>query len=509
MAPRDKLTLPTLSALPSSNRLPSTHPFVSRTLGKLSRPALLTLVQEWLKASNQPTCAPYLRGNRTEEDTSYAVARSLEELREAYQELQERKGGKKAVVERILEDDWHHGVSLRQLAMADVQYLLDHPTSQRWAALKLVRVSTAAEGSHDGSLDTERALPRFHAPTFLRSLQQEIGSMVKAHYNLTRMASLPITLLRICIYESPYSSQTSMTEKVSSQIFKAPITLYIAFPDDTPCVYISLAGVTGHSNSIDGKSLRKLVIDALPKAMSRPQERYALKPTSLSSKSLTTLIALRGPGRGNAAAGGWSIFAEGTVERSPLTGSAPATTSILNDDEDKENVGNPGQHKPAQKRRSVFDEEAESQQKRRKLVAQTRFGPTSIKTNSVCIERLSVRLEDPFSTTTSDSEASPTAPALPAAPPARKGRPSTISILEDSPEDLSSADADEEEPQKGWAPHVQVVFSGRDVFAGIRKLVESGAIDGERMPGWMTGEEGVSVGVVRGGRVRGDKGSGF
>jgi len=504
MAPRDKLTLPSLSALPSSNRLPATHPAVSRTLSRLSRPALLALVQEWLKPSNQTTCAPYFGGNETEEDTTYNVARSLEELREAYQELQERKGGKKEMVERILEGDWRHGISLRQLAMADAQYLIDHPTSQRWAALKLVRVSTAAEGGHGETLDTERLLPRFHAPTFITNLQQDIGSMVTAHYYLTRIASLPITLLRICIYESPYSNQTSMTKKASSQSFGTPTTLYIAFPDDTPCVYISLAGGPGQSNSGEGKSLRKLIIDALPKALSRPQERYALKPTSLSAKSLTALVALRGPGRGNAAAGSWSIFAEGTVEQSPLTGSTPASAWVPQADEDKENAGLPAQDKGTQKRRHMFDEEAEKQQKRRKLVAQARFGDTN---TSRSIERLEVRLEDPFSRSGDGEEDELSAMPTPAALTTRKGRRSTISNLEDSIEEHTN----DEEPEspKGWAPTVQMVFSGTDIFSGIRKLVESGAVDGKKMPGWMTGENGVSIGVVRNGRIRGNKGSGF
>ena len=465
------------------------------------------MVQEWLKASNQSTCAPYLGGNETEEDSTYNLARSLEELREVYQELQERRGGKKDILDRILEGDWCHGISLRQLAMADVQYLLDHPTSQRWAALKLMRMSTAADGCQDGSLDTERPLPRFHAPTFLRNLQQEIGSTVKAHYNLTRMTSLPITLLRISIYETPYTSQTSMTKKASSQILGTPTTLYIAFPENTPFVYVSLAGGAVQSSSGDGKSLRKLVIDALPKAFSRPQHRYALKPTSLSAKSLTALVALRGPGRGNAAAGGWSIFAEGTVEQSPLTGSAPASTSASQGDEDKENSGIKGQDKRSQKRRNMLDEEAEEQQKRCRLLAQARFGNANALGGGRPIERLEVRLEDPFSGSGDGKENELRAMPAPATPVVRKGRRSTISILEDSIEDH----ANEEEPEspKGWAPNVQMVFSGTDIFSGIQKLVESGGIDGKKMPGWMTGENGVSIGVVRNGRIRGNKGSGF
>jgi central kinetochore subunit Mis15/CHL4 len=56
---------------------------------------------------------------------------------------------------------------------------------------------------------------------------------------------------------------------------------------------------------------------------------------------------------------------------------------------------------------------------------------------------------------------------------------------------------------------VRLTFHGSHVFAGIRQLVECGIVDGERMPGWMTGEEGVTIGAVRNGRIRGHKGSGL
>ena len=50
-------------------------------------------------------------------------------------------------------------------------------------------------------------------------------------------------------------------------------------------------------------------------------------------------------------------------------------------------------------------------------------------------------------------------------------------------------------------PAVSLTFSGSDVISGIRKLAELGVVDPERMPSWMTGEEGISVAVVEGGRV--------
>ncbi|GJD01903.1 CHL4 family chromosome segregation [Colletotrichum higginsianum] len=74
------------------------------------------------------------------------------------------------------------------------------------------------------------------------------------------------------------------------------------------------------------------------------------------------------------------------------------------------------------------------------------------------------------------------------------------------------SDAEENPPRQhatNWAPNVKLTFHGSHVFAGMRQLVENGIIDGERMPGWLTGEEGVTVGAVRHGRIRGHKGSGL
>ena len=82
-----------------------------------------------------------------------------------------------------------------------------------------------------------------------------------------------------------------------------------------------------------------------------------------------------------------------------------------------------------------------------------------------------------------------------------------LSILMTDPFDLpthpsSTEVVEEEEEGQDWKPSIQLTFHGSHIHAGIRKLVLSGAVDGVNMPGWMTGEEGVSFGVVRGGRVR-------
>lgn len=193
------------------------------------------------------------------------------------------------------------------------------------------------------------------------------------------------------------------------------------------------------------------------------------------------MLSLRGSGRGNAAAGGWSIFADGSVESTPLDRSASATKRKPSDDE------NQAQSQDGQ------DEQQRQLAKRRKLVAKGRFGNSGIEGDAKGLERLEIRIEDPILATR--HLVNPSEPLT-----ERDVNRTGFSNRRDG-----AADGDDES-----RPQIRLIFQGTHVFAGIRKLVEMGIIDGEKMPGWMTGEAGVSVGVVRNGRMLGkDKASGL
>ncbi|KAI9852970.1 MAG: hypothetical protein M1824_001641 [Vezdaea acicularis] len=511
---RARVTVATSAALPNSHRLPISTPSVQKALSKLSRSALISLALNWLKESSQPLCAPFLADNledveQDDDEALYPVASSIQELREIYNELRLRKGGKREIVDRVTEGDWRHGITLHQLAMVDIQYLLDHPTSQKWSAMKLVPATDNDSDGVRGLNAIEQShfttLPRFHGPTFLQNMSKELSSIVKAHFYLMRPKGLQLTLLRVRIYDSPYStgkaaSEATRLQEVSTDGSK---TLYVAFPDDTPHIYVSLAAAPGLPAGGEGRSLRKLVLGALPKAFSRPQHRYTLQSALLTARTLGALLALRGPGRGNAAGGGWSIFAEGTVEESPLestlTGlkTPPEDSDIDKLDEDKEN------HRRA-KRKS--DEGEEPLQKRRKIVAEGRFGVSGKANDGKGIERLDIRMEERFPDTTSnENDTSAVEGHYSVQTTKRKrGRPSIAKLYEES-----YSSNDDENDAEAWRPDIRLTFHGNHVFAGIRSLVEAGVIDGKRMPGWMTGEGGVSVAVVKNGRIRGYKGSGL
>ena len=522
MAPRTSITVPTTLALSNSSRIPSTDPFVRKTLGKLSRASLLSLVGEWLDSPISASCIPALAGDDADDedddgggsgDGDFTPARSLDELKELYAEIQRAKVGKRGLLDRVLHGDWRNGISLRQLAMADVLYFLDHPTSQKWTALKLERIAIEAMG--DTSDNIERAstsydrVPRFHAPTFLRNLQDEVGAIARAHYHLTDLPSLSITLLRIQVHGSPYHphGSLSMTQAVGAIDVRANTILYVAFPSDAPFLYVSSPIVSGQLKTGDSKTLRKVLIDALPKAFSRPRERYTLKPTSLSAKSLATLASMRGSRRGSAASAGWKIFADGSVEDSPLVAAHPTLEKREHHTEDKENL--PYVIGPDRVKTQVVDTSAvhvpagEPALKRRKMTAEGRFGHSSSTGSDGGMERIDIRLKDSFTVEAvrKISEGATTEHRYTKASNEmlnNRGR-HPLSSLAAAADNLDD-DLDEhnhENHSEGWIPDIHLTFSGSHVFAGIRQLVEAGAICGYKMPGWLSGEHGVSIGVVR------------
>ncbi|EER43497.1 conserved hypothetical protein [Histoplasma capsulatum H143] len=72
----------------------------------------------------------------------------------------------------------------------------------------------------------------------------------------------------------------------------------------------------------------------------------------------------------------------------------------------------------------------------------------------------------------------------------------------DDDDDDDEEDDDDNESYKTRPATLSLTFFGSDVIAGVRQLAELGVVDPARMPSWMTGEDGVSVASVKGGRRR-------
>lgn len=521
-----RISVPTAARLPPTLRLDPSNTTVVKILSRLTRPSLLGLVLDWLDEVNAPLCNPYLRHpSEDDEDVDptdlYPPASSLEELRETYLGMQMRKGSKREVLDRILDGDWRQGVTLYQISMADIQYLYDHPTSQKWSAYRIKALKTptpqqAAE--EEGRLDVDEeslAVPRFHPSTFLQNLQASVLPDVKAHYNFDRPKDMPLLLLRLFILDSPYNTSLATTatggsKAASATAFDASRTIYVAFPDGSPYVYISKPQTIGPFPTGESQSLRTLLVKGIPKALSRPRERYALAPTSLVTRNIQELLHRRGPGRTNTAGGGWGIYADERKKESPLDAILPSPP--LSESEEGDSLP-----KPSDVRKRGVSSETEQEErkaKRARLVAQARFGDSGKIDDGKGVERVDIVIDDPY-------------PARENVPddvedggendgPHERSRPvtgrrSTMDQAFDQvrrQHDEGEEDEDGDETLRGsWRPSVKLILHGSHVFAGIRQLVEAGIIDGETMPGWLTGEEGVTIGAVRHGRIQGHHGS--
>jgi central kinetochore subunit Mis15/CHL4 len=298
-------------------------------------------------------------------------------------------------------------------------------------------------------------------------------------------------------------------------------SVFIGFPDGTPMIYTSTS-----RQATGAKGLRKVVLDvrtltllfldtcsqanrlqqAIPKAISRPHSRYALSPTSLSTRTLHALLFLRGPGRGNAAAGGWGIFIEGSVECNPLDFLAFKRINTERPEEIYED-----ENGDAHGAGEAFDDRFS---KRRKLVAKGRFGNSGIESDSKGIELLHIRMEDPFiGVPGSHSLAINIDDIVEGIPEGEESEYENEQEKDRPPlrwDSLFASDAENQDlsMHQDWRPDVRLTFHGTHIFAGVRHLTDMGVIDGEKMPGWMTGEAGVSTGAVRNGVIRGHKGSG-
>lgn len=532
-----RVSIPTTARLPSTLRLDPANPNIQKVLNRLSRPSILTLVLDWLDDVNAPFCAPYLRSQDGDDSDHhhddptdlYPPLSSLSALRDLYAEMQTRKGSKRELLDRILEGDWRHGLTLFQLSMADLQYLYDHPASQKWSAYRVVPLKTptprqAAEDDYPLRPDAESlVVPRFHPSTFLASLQAQVLPDVKAHYNFNRPRDMPLLLLRIFVMDSPYNTSlataAATATTTATTAFDASRTIYVAFPDGSPHVYLSRPQTVGPAAAGEARSLRALVAEGIPKALSRPRERFGLRPTGMTTRNLQALLHVRGSGRHNTAGGGWGVYADEKKKESPLDAILPSPPLSEAD----EGGSRPGRERERERKGSAKRPASpdtlrdERRAKRARLVAKARFGDSAKVDDGKGVERVDIVIDDSFSEG-SDAPAEDVEDSGDDAPVARPrggaGRRNTMDeafsrAREQDDGGGGNSDDGDEGGEGTWRPSVKLTFHGPHVFAGIRQLVEAGIIDGEEMPGWLTGEEGITIGAVRHGRIKGHKGSGI
>ncbi|KAF3934606.1 hypothetical protein ABW20_dc0101602 [Dactylellina cionopaga] len=457
-----------LTQLSARYKLPPS-PQLTRSLLRLSKPSLEKLVFDWLKT---PSCAPNL--TPTDDDLQYADDPgdlALEDVEETYRQMNSRKD----MAERVFEREWRDGLTMHQVAQLDIQYVLDHPSSLKWTTCELVL--------EEGKKSVGDKLPKFQPVVFCKSLLEIMGPMVQCHPYYIIHPTLPLTLVRLSLH-NPFPLPN--IPPPANQIF------YLAIPDSSPHLFFT----PQRSNLAD------ICRKSLPIALSSQHRRYDLVSASLSAKTLEALVTRKGHERGDiGGGGGWSVYAaegELAVDGSPLETTRPKQKtnkrrSLEADSEDE----------------IPTDEEGKERWKRKK-VAEGRFGNSAIADDRSGLERVEVRLREVWPREkelpgplklASRNKAGEVITDLKGK---GRGRPRKANAQDASiNHEDDSLNVDEEFPWKGknWMPNIDVVLEGTHVFAGVRTLVEEGVFDGEKIPTWMTGEEGKSIGTVKRGTI--------
>lgn len=269
---------------------------------------------------------------------------------------------------------------------------------------------------------------------------------------------------------------------------------------------------------MDMTSLKRIVLEGIPKALSRSQHRYSLQSTALTARSLLTILALRGNCGTNAANGAYNVFAKGVVDNSPIDAEkitfAQKILDACEDSGDSERDHSnaelsSGSLQPSDRRtvltvrstNALMARTAQDELVDLKIAGIKRFGlpdsgeqkPELAESKDAKVpgglDRLQVRFDEELFL--QDDHKSPS-----------------------KPPQLGNHDVDPfDQITKGDLPRqdtarMTLTFQGSDVFQGLRKLVESSAISLQKMPAWMTGEEAISGGTVKGGILVRGRGGG-
>jgi len=437
---------------------------VAKSLSRLSRQKLVDICVEWSKSSK---CDTYLSSSRNrfdleEEDYLHAPARSREELKAVYEGLKDDTPNtahlnKRDIIDRILDGDWRRGLSYDQLASIDFANLEENDTALRWSALKLVpmsgdskehvyRSSKRRRLERTASTGVVSHYPETTAAIFLQNLKQHISPLVKAYYHVRRIPGLRLSVVRLYITpNTPFAPLSTNVPRQGKNATDSAHTMFIALPDSCPYIYVSVSGSTGpkaqgqrtsgkSSTKVDVAATKRIVLEAIPKALSRPQQRWSLETTKLIAKSLQAMTLLRGSGK---------------------VGSTGGIASQLS------------QSKPKADRTSAADEEpviaepdGQAPVEHHDLVEQ-RFGSMDCPSHAR-LDRVQVRIENILPTSTQTS---------------KKRKQVETSSTEFDPTPLT------------------ITLSGSDVFAGLKQfaLLHPDYVDVKRLPAIFTGEQSTTT----------------
>ncbi|OBA21936.1 CHL4-domain-containing protein [Metschnikowia bicuspidata var. bicuspidata NRRL YB-4993] len=446
------------------NILPNTYvpvytkKVLSAVLGRLAKSSTVALVLLWPTLKNtQPVRPEHIVMSQA--DIVMSQADFARHVRDTAKQMKAKKWTKAKIIDTILLDFWPLGLNLLQLAQVDCQLIVDNPNAYFWV------LSTVKDA-------WDKEVPMLLDPAlFLDRLAAQLSNLFMSYIYVCRHPTFPLVLIRIQVFDLAPNSGKPQGKKlqVTQPHISSHRPYFLAVPMNSPHLI--------HSPGDDLVS--QTVLQVVESSLARGPSQALHLETSLHQKpirSLHSMQILKGSSRFAHSLGPWAPYADGAADISPLARhehhlavkSITSRAETFTTDEQKlqklANVRFKGTLSGEIVSQQLFDNPRAS--KKRKVVAEQDDAETP-------------RTKTPYASL---------------AP-------------------ISIAEFEIQEPLEDSGPsksdtatsHVKIKFVGIDVFAGMHELsvrntdLRASFIDLETLPGWLTGEEGESCGIVRNG----------
>lgn len=392
--------------------------------------------------------------------------------------FQTQKVNKKTVISRIMYVYWPDGLNVYQLAELDCVAMMQRSKEHKWKSKYMI--NPLNEKTIGFMMDPKN---------FKQALNNEVSKLHLTHMFLCKHTTLPVIVVRIQSYETNNSFLSSVgkngiilnlqtlddkLEKSQNDDLISRKPFYIVFALNCPFII--------HSSQED--SYTQYILDCVTRILSQRDPMILKDRNNTAITSLEKILILDGPSRFGNSMGLWSKYAEGKLELTPL--------------------GDIEKHESYKGRKIIvrkFDEITEDDEnpelkrlRKEKNMIRFKGSKDGIVNQKILEIKKSLTkihaLDDRVSRVTLSKYTSLV--------PTRKVEFKIIRDEWKHPDlnddiDLEIIDQQAEFP---ISPSIKISMKGNDVFGGLHQLCDQNLINVDKIPGYLTGENGLNSGVI-------------
>jgi len=450
----------------SNSYVPPLEPRVLvKELAKLSTKSLYNIVELWLAL---PITQPIpTKRQRRKGKTQADIVKGAKEIVKMLQSTSSAK--KRKLIDRIMVDFYPEGLNTLQLAQLDIQLMIEKPKLYSWVS-STAKIAQKTESNEELEDSLQDFILSLDAQSFLDHLIKNLSNLYLTHIYISRHPKLPLIIIRIQMYEYVHRKHHKRAKIITQGKRNNPDIAsrkpyYLAIPTSSPNII--------HSASNEDDLASKLILQAVEITISSSLRQVRLiKNNNPPVKTLEAMNILAGVSRYGNMLGSWAPYADGIVDIGPL--GQIESHIILNPDIT-----------------GIYDGKDTSERGKRKTIAALRFKGTTGKAPD---KKPHPQLNDKHQhdkdhgESEDDTETSEYASIV----PLQTGEFYIQNQLKKK-KNLRVIET---------APSVRLRLFGKDVFAGLHELAVEGVIDPVKIPSWLTGEEGLSRGIIKNGQFQ-------